>query len=700
MSSGRDRPGGFGPPRNVDDQLPVRHEAEASRGAEKLRKEPIEAAHVDGASGFGQEDVRHAPAVGVPVLDQADGEGLFRSIIDAALDAVIVMDARGSVMHWNHQAEATFGWSHDEAVGRLLSSLIIPPQHRDAHARGLQRFLATGQGSVLNRRIELSALRRDGSEFPVELTVTPFLQGGTLAFTGFVRDITERRSAEALQARQTSEARLLYEATRLAAESASFDDALKSSLDLICRMTGWPVGHVYVPDETGCELVTTGIWHLDDAVRFARFRKVTEHTRFARGIGLPGRVWASGAPEWFERLSTNKAFLRKTRRSDLGVETAFAFPVKTDGATFAVLEFATDAVVTLDERLLLLVRSMGEQVGRLIERKRAEEALRQSERRFRDFAASASDWLWETDAEHRFVWLSPNVEARVQVPPEWHYGKTRLELMEPGTSADVIEAHRRVLDAHEPFRDFEYPRRGPLGDTWLSVSGVPLVDANGRFAGYRGTSRDITEKKRAEAHREILLAELQHRVRNSLTVVQAIASCTGASARSLPDFLERFSGRIGALTTAHELLTQAGWDGISLRDLVFKTLQPYRSASPVRIHVEADDVVLRPAVAQTLTLALHELAVNATKHGALSTPAGEVHFSARAASEAEHAVDLHWRESGGPPIPGPPADGFGLNVIRHALEYQHDGRVEFDWCSTGVACRIRLPLGATPTRAG
>jgi PAS domain S-box-containing protein len=137
-------------------------------------------------------------------------------------------------------------------------------------------------------------------------------------------------------------------------------------------------------------------------------------------------------------------------------------------------------------------------VSEITGRKRAEDALRLSEQRFRDYAAAASDWFWETDAEHRFVWMSANVAALTGVPRESQYGKTRFELMAPGTDPALIEAHRRVLEARQPFRDLEYVRCGPDGDIWLSTSGVPVFGGEGRFAGYRGVGREIGAKKRAE----------------------------------------------------------------------------------------------------------------------------------------------------------------------------------------------------------
>lgn len=128
-----------------------------------------------------------------------------RLIVESALDAVITMNAQGLITVWNPQAETIFGWSREGAVGRRLAETIIPPQYREAHDRGLQQFLATGQGPLLNKRIELTALHRDGHEFPVELTISPTRSGDTFTFSAFIHDITERKRAEE-ELRQAKEA--------------------------------------------------------------------------------------------------------------------------------------------------------------------------------------------------------------------------------------------------------------------------------------------------------------------------------------------------------------------------------------------------------------------------------------------------------------------------------------------------------------
>jgi len=123
-------------------------------------------------------------------------EDRARRVLDAALDAVITIDDAGAVTGWNPEAERIFGWTRQEIIGQFLATTIIPAPYREAHGRGLKHFLATGEGKVLNHRIEISALRRDGSEFPIELAITPIQLGDRFIFSAFVRDISERRKAQ------------------------------------------------------------------------------------------------------------------------------------------------------------------------------------------------------------------------------------------------------------------------------------------------------------------------------------------------------------------------------------------------------------------------------------------------------------------------------------------------------------------------
>src|SRR5205814_1254425 len=136
------------------------------------------------------------------------------AVLNSALSAVVVIDSRGRIIDWNARAEEMFGWPREAAVGRDIAETIIPPRYRDEHRRGLERFLLTGEGPVLNRLIELSGMRRDGSEFPVELSVSVLKGGEEVTFCGFITDITERKQAERKLQAQLSRLDLLNRITR------------------------------------------------------------------------------------------------------------------------------------------------------------------------------------------------------------------------------------------------------------------------------------------------------------------------------------------------------------------------------------------------------------------------------------------------------------------------------------------------------
>lgn len=139
---------------------------------------------------------RKSEQVELALQSLRDSETRTRLIVDTALDAVVTMDSAGRVLGWNRQAAATFGWSADEAIGRPLSDLIVPPAYREAHTRGLQQYLRTGEAKLLNRRFESTATHRDGHEFPVELAITAIGTGAHPYFSGFLRDITARKETE------------------------------------------------------------------------------------------------------------------------------------------------------------------------------------------------------------------------------------------------------------------------------------------------------------------------------------------------------------------------------------------------------------------------------------------------------------------------------------------------------------------------
>jgi PAS domain S-box-containing protein len=485
-------------------------------------------------------------------------------VLDTALDAVVLMSEDGRVAGWNGHAETVFGWSPEEALGQPMADLIIPPHLRDAHWRGLRTYLATGEARLLGRRLEVVAVRRDGREFPVELAITATAVDGERRFLGFLRDISDRRRAEAVLARRAVEAELLFRVAALAAETSSFEDAVRSCLSAVCRMTGWPVGHAFTAnDDAAGELSPTMIWHQEDAGDYEVLRSATRDLRLRAGGGLPGRIMASGEPEWITDVDTDAAFVRGAAARETGLKAALGFPVKSRGEVIAILEFFSREPIDPDPEMMTLVRTVGEQAGRVLERKKQDE------------------------------------------------------------------------------------------------------------------------------RQQLLLDELNHRVKNTLATVQSIARGSSRDASSPAEFSAAFDGRLIALSCAHDLLTRTRWEGATLDEVVRQTLAPYATREAL-LSIAGPVVRLDPHAVVTLHMGLHEMATNAAKYGAFSVATGRLDVRWEVMPGDPPHLMFDWRESGVPDVQVPAREGFGTRLIK-AVARELNARVEPQLRPDGLSFRWTAP---------
>ncbi len=294
-----------------------------------------------------------------------------RAIVDTALDGVVTMDAAGVITDWNVQASKIFGWTREEALGRMLSETIIPPRDRAAYEQGLQDFLATGKGPILNQRVEIATRHRDGHEFPVELAVAPARVGDAYIFSAFVRDITERKRAERRLASQ-------YAVSRVLAESATLEEAGSKILQVICESLEWELGVLWLLDKPGNVLRCLDLWR-SSSLQADEFVADTWELTIQHGADLPGRIWAGREPAWIQDVVADGNFMRADVAAKGGLHGAFGFPIRVGMEVEGVIELFSRQVREPDEELLKMVADVGLKIGQFRERIRMEDALRQTE---------------------------------------------------------------------------------------------------------------------------------------------------------------------------------------------------------------------------------------------------------------------------------------------------------------------------------
>ena len=271
-------------------------------------------------------------------------------------------------------------------------------------------------------------------------------------------------------------------------------------------------------------------------------------------------------------------------------------------------------------------------------------------------------------------------------------GRTDDEVLPAESRPAIAGVKAAALKSGTP-QDAEVRISDGTRSRWFDLHVEPLRDAAGAIVGLTCAAVDVTERKEGEAHLRLLMRELTHRSKNLLAVIQAMARQTARHARSTDSFVEQFGARLQALARSHDLLVQEGWHGASLMELIRSQLALYFDRSGSQITVDGPAVSLRPEAAQSLGLALHELATNAAQFGALSSPSGRLSITwALQQERVPAAVEIVWQESGGPEVSTPEQRGFGTLVVERNLARSLEAEVDLTFGSEGVRCRIALPV--------
>ena len=296
--------------------------------------------------------------------------------------------------------------------------------------------------------------------------------------------------------------------------------------------------------------------------------------------------------------------------------------------------------------------------------------------------------VWQSSPREGLI-HGPELNAILGVAPD-----VRLTLDEvrsfylPGELERIREVTSAVFARGERNVEVEYRFRRADGKVrWMLLRGELALNAQGQPRGAFGVAMDITDRKHAEERMKLLAREVDHRANNLLAVVQSLVQLSKAAT---PEALRAvLLGRITALGRAHQLLSEARWEGADLRRLVEEELLAFSLGEAARVSIRGEDIALAPAAAQALAMALHELATNATKYGSLSSPAGRVTVSWT--RESRGPLTIRWAESGGPLVAQPTRRGLGATMLARALGGALKGETRMDWRPEGLICEMELP---------
>jgi diguanylate cyclase (GGDEF)-like protein/PAS domain S-box-containing protein len=416
--------------------------------------------------------------------EHRESESLLRSVIESTALAVAVKDLDGRYRMINEAGAAILGWGADEIIGKLDLDLVDADLAQRIRDRDRDILFA---GGVL-----VSEDDAPGAPHGVRSTTTVYknADGEAAGLINISRVITERQRAE-------EALRLLHSIVARIAEAEDFSSALQMALWHVCDVTGWVYGEVWMPTADLSALERTDIRHSARADLLSR--DVAHVPPLPAGEGLAGRAWAKKQPVWVPNVEKDEAFARAAHATSLGLKAGVAIPVLAADEVVAVLVFYMYEVREQDERLVHLISVVGAQLGALIRRKRAEDALRHSEENARRLIENLNDVIMVLDAEGRLTYVSPSVERTLGFLPHEEIGRSIFDFIH---ADDAVRAQEMIVDAlgapgfsrsmevRIRHRNGHWRTMEVVGNAVLDQHGVPTIVVN---------ARDLTERQRLQA---------------------------------------------------------------------------------------------------------------------------------------------------------------------------------------------------------
>lgn len=414
--------------------------------------------------------------------------------------------------------------------------------------------------------------------------------------------------------------------------------------------------------------------------------------------GEPLDIFETGEPLLVEDVAVLASMRGEisAHYESLGIKSFVSVPLNKDGRLVAALAATVTEPRVWTQEEASLVIAVAERTWEAVERARAVQALEASERRMRSLATGIPQLVFRSLGDGFRIWSSPQWIEFTALSFEDSLGHGWLGAVHPDDRAETLAAWEGVEARGEYYVEHRILHARSGDYRWHQTRATPLRDNETRTIEWLGTSTDVEELRALQRRQELLVAELQHRVRNLLAMIRSIGQRTAATAESVEDYAQHLEGRISALARTQALLTREIGRGVDLQNLVLDELEA-QAALPGRYSVKGHDVALSPKAAEVLTLAIHELATNAVKYGALAQGDGRIDITWTVEEKGEGAapwLSLTWTEFGVRMDDGPRREGFGTELITARVPYELKGEGRMEFRETGVAATIRFPLVA------
>jgi PAS domain S-box-containing protein len=609
----------------------------------------------------------------------------YRSILDALPAAVYTTDTEGTLTYYNRAAaefagrEPRIGLDRWCVAWRLYTPEGVPlPLDHCPMAVALSERRAV-------RGIEIVAERPSGERVPTLPFPTPIYDAAG-RFAGAINllvDISKTKAAEQTVSRHAAEQAALYRFTDRLYRAESDPEIYDAALDAIL-------------DALGCDRASVLLFDAAGIMRFVASRGLSEAYCAAVDGHSP---WKPGdrdpSPIFIENIATSEQpdHIKQVVTSE-GITALGFIPLVAEGGVIGKFMTYHNHAHDFAPAERDLGVTIARQLGFAIARRRTDANLRDSLDRLRLATEAGKVGLWDWDIPgDKILWtdslyaLHGLDKSLTQTFAEW-VGRVHAD-----DRGMVLGAIDKALKGEAPYELELRTMRSDGKATWLYTNAAVLRDGD-RPLRMVGAAVDITKRKEAELQRDLMVAELSHRVKNTLATVVSIARQSFGKNATLETARQSFEGRLRALAQTHTRLAEANWLGVPLKTIIEDELAPYRNDEGTNVVHTGPDMSLSSKHAVILGMAFHELATNAAKYGAFSSKTGVVNVTWR--QTAEHTCVLEWLESGGPAVTAPAHSGFGRLLLERALAADIRGTVAMDFRPEGLACRITLPLDTAP----